>query len=158
MEIKNNQNVSFGAFFRNSPPCINYLAKNFDGNKVKFNKALQILDEKCSKQKYFDMFYSPENNSIRIMPRNKFLRGYFSKKNSYINIPENKDYLTKTESLNISEKLEKESDISLIKNFLRIFSIKKAKKYINSNPYEKLPSNVREAVDIIKKLERSIFY
>lgn len=156
MEIKNNQNISFKAFYRKSPPCMHYLAQNFNGNRVRFNKALEILDERCSKHKFFDMFYS-SNNSIKVVPKDKNVEKYFmpdSKK--YLNIPAKDRYVEKFETEIVSEELKNKSNESFFKKIINFFKFKKAKKIVSVNLYYKLPSNVREAVDIIEKIEHSI--
>ena len=155
MEINRTQNISFSAFYRNSPPCMNYLAKNFGGNRVKFSKALEILDERCSKHKFFDMFYSPLNNSIKILPRDKYVENIIPSSGRIINVSEKEQYLEKT-SINLSASLPLEANRSFIKKFFDFFSYKRVKQSIN--PYEKLPSNVREAVDIIEKMEHTILW
>lgn len=157
MGIKNTQNISFGSFFRNSPPCMDYLAKNFDGNQSKFNKALEILDNKCSKHKYFDMFYSQENNSIKIVPKNESIENYFfTGPQKFMSIPEGERYTKIAEILELYGEPKKKTENLFIKKIKNIFSLKKAKKYVNSGVYNKIPSNVREAVDIIEKMEHSL--
>ena len=155
MEINRTPNISFSAFYRNSPPCMSYLAKNFDGNKVKFSKALEILDERCSKHKFFDMFYSPTNNSIKILPRDKYVENIIPTSGRIIDIWQKKQYLQKP-YVDVSASLPLEANKSFIRKILDFFSYKKVKQSIN--PYEKLPSNVREAVDIIEKMEHSILW
>lgn len=155
MEINRTQNISFSAFYRNSPPCMSYLAKNFDGNKVKFSKALEILDERCSKHKFFDMFFSPQNNSIKILPRDKYVENIIPISERFINVSEKEQYLEKP-CINLSASLPLEANRSFIKKIFDFFSYKRVKQSIN--PYEKLPSNVREAVDIIEKMEHKILW
>jgi len=151
MEIQNSQKISFQAFYRHSPPCMHYLEKNFDGNRTRFNKALEILDKRCSKHKYFDMFFSPDNNSIKIFPKDISVEKYLLN-GRYMTVSQNERY---TEKLALIEgKLPENTNNSFFKKFLRAFPFGHAKKIINH--YYKLPSNVREAVDIIEKIEHSI--
>lgn len=154
MEIKNNKNISFNAFYRNSPPCMRYLAKDFDGNKMKFNKAIEILDKKCSKHKFFDMFYSPDSNSIKIVPKDNAIEKIFPYVGRYMNISASESY--KTITTTVYNELKQDTNTSFFKRIISIFSFKKAKKLITIEPYDKLPSNVREAVDIIEKMEHSL--
>ena len=153
MEIKKTQNISFEAFFRHSPPCMHYLEKNFDGNKMRFNKALEILDERCSKHKFFDIIFSSENNAVRIIPKEKKVDKYLPN-GHYIWLPQSEHYSQIHNIGDISAEYPKKSDGLFLKFLKNLFSLKKAKKIIN--PYYKLPANVREAVDIVEKIERSI--
>lgn len=153
MEIQNSQKISFQAFYRHSPPCMHYLEKNFYGNRTKFNKALEILDERCSKHKFFDMFFSPSDNAIRIFPKDKSVEKYLLRgREMYLSQSEHYNQIHNLE--NVSEDTSKGVGISFFKILKKIFSFKKAKNIIN--PYTKLPANVREAVDIIEKIEHSI--
>ncbi len=151
MEIQKPQKISFQAFYRHSPSCMHYLEKNFDGSKMRFNKAIEILDKRCSKHKYFDMFFSPENNSIKILPKDISVEKYLLN-GRYMTILQSERYAVETVS--VENKLQENSNNSFFKKFLKMFSFGRAKKIIN--PYYKLPSNVREAVDIIEKIEHSI--
>ena len=157
MQIKQiNQNQSFGSFFRHSPPCMRYLAQNFYGNNVKFEKAMEILDKRCSKHKFFDMFYSPENNSIKILPKDKSVEDYFlSDSKTYMTFHADEYYAEKSYSEDIKN-LKNKPKISFLEKIIDFFSFSKVKKYINISPYNMLPSNVREAVDVIDKMERTI--
>lgn len=153
MEIKNIRNTqSFGTFFRNSPPCMNYLSKNFEGNGSRFKKALEVLDLRCSKHKYFDMFFSADNSSIRIFPKDKSVEKYLLN-GKYMFLPQSEHYNEKVVPDVWDEMVQQRKNSTFIKRFLNLFSFK-AKEIIN--PYYKLPSNVREAVDLIEKIERSI--
>ena len=152
MEIKNNQtNIYFKSFYRNSPPCMEYLSKNF-ASKSRFKKALQILDERCSNHKYFDIFYIPKNNSITIMSKDFKLKNNSSFK--YMTIPQGERYSSKKDTVHISENWPVVD--SFIKKLLKIFSFHKAKKFLVTSPYDELPPNVREAVDIVEKMEHSL--
>lgn len=134
-----------------------YLAKDFDGNKIKFSKALKILDEKCSKHKLFDMFYSPNNSSIKIVPKDKAIEEIFPNIGKYMNISQNERYNINADAVTVYDESQQNTHTSFLKRILSIFSFKKAK-FLTIDSYDKLPSNVREAVDIIEKIEHSLFY
>ena len=165
MEIRNIDNSqSFTSFYRHSQPCMKYLEKYFNGNKLKFEKALVTLDEKCSKHKNFDMFYSPEDDSIKIVPKTSQAKQYSEAHSggNYISIYSKSDYDQKNKLYDmaqktIGKKLESENVFRrILSSTLEFLRINKIKKYIGSSPYDNLPYNVREAVDLIERMERSI--
>lgn len=158
MDISSSQNISFKAFYRNSPPCRRYLFENFGGNQSKFAKALKILDERCAKHKYFDMFYSHERNSICIVPKNDKVEESIPERLRYISIAEGKHFSKELleNIVNNSVLKDKILNNTLNSKIQKLLYFLNIKKHINPNHYDKLPSNVREAVDVIEIIERSM--
>ncbi len=148
--------ISFSAFYRSSKPCIKYLSKNFDGNISEFDKALITLDERCSGHKHFDMFFSPEDSSIKIFPKVHDK----SSQNNYISVYSNSEYDSHLRYLANDKYLHEFSGKNIIKRILYkifdFFNADKVKKFVVQTSYDKLPSNVREAVDLIEKMEHAL--
>ena len=156
------------AFVRKSAECSNYLSKGFkhysNPDKV-FKKAEKVLDYLSKEQKNYDMFFNDLNNSIVIIPKNVEAEYIMCKKSggTIIEIPQNEKYPNKIEvMLALLEELNK-SEIGprnfaekyLFKIFSK-FQMLKSKRYVDKNPYECLPGNVRKALDVVKELEDTI--
>ena len=165
MEIKNSikASQSFGmAFSHVHPDCRKYLSSAFVHNPHKLQRALLELDIKCDSHKYFDMFHSSRDNSIKIIGKTdlagkKLAEKYGSSILSLSKSVKHPSFVQKLE-MNLDE-LEKSpegpKDIfekALFKIY-RHFYLKYAEFKLSRNSYEMLPANVRKGVDIIDELE-----
>lgn len=162
MEIKNiNTTLSFTAFYRNSPQCLNYLSRNFGESRIKFNRALVKLDERCSMHKHFDMFYVPYNNSINILPKNTSSPFIRALNVEHIIVRENMhnyEHLSRKDlkwNDTISPKNEESAEPKcFMDKIFKNFNL--GRKKVLPDPYEKLPGNVKLAVDMVDDLEKKI--
>ncbi len=163
MDVKNNNgSQTFGMAFPRNIDCNRYLSPAFSHKPHKFQKAIEELDKRCDSHKYFDMFHSSHDDSIKIIGKTDLAGKRLAEKfdSSVLSLSKNTEHPNFAEQTRIRLNELEHSNIGP-KNFLekfmfKIFSyfhIKYADMHVKYNPYESLPANVRRSVDIIDELE-----
>ena len=167
MDIKSvNNSQNFGmAFYHNAQDCQRYLIKAFNNNSIRMRSALSELETKCEKHKHFDMFHSSADDSINIIGKTDeageklakmcgsaviSLRKDTKYPNFYENMQNNLGELYKS-----TEGPRNFLERGLFKVFRSAY-LQYAKLRMKCNPYEQLPANIRESVDIINTLEKNM--
>lgn len=164
MEVKNNINgsQSFGMAFPRNIDCNRYLSSFFPHKSIKFKKALEELDKRCEAHKYFDMFHSSHDDSIKIIGKTDLAGKKLSEKygDTILSLNKKTTHPNFAEQTKITLKELEQSKLGpqnivekLLFKIFNYFHIKYANMHVKFNPYENLPANVRKSVDIIEELE-----
>lgn len=166
MQVNNNvcNSPNFGMFHRNSYECAKYLRSGFESvsETKQFKRAIKTLDKICDKHKNFDMKFNKDDNSIILygtnVSANSLLKYEFGK-SPYI-VPQ--DVYRPNRLQGLEEGLkgilkgEEAPKDAMDRFYFKIFSSVTrfgAKVYLKFHPYEKLPANVREAVEMANRME-----
>lgn len=163
LNSKINNSQSFGmAFSRGSAECNNYLAFPFKHKSHKFKKALKELDKRCDAHKYFDMFHSSHDDSIKIIGKTDIAGQKMAEKygDTILSLSKNVKHPNYAQQTRIRLNELEHSNIGPQNGFERMifklfnyFHMKYANLHVKCNPYENLPDNVRKSIDIINELE-----
>ncbi len=160
---------NFGmSFIRNSERQIGYLRSGFNYGtfaNLKYRKALDIADKRCEGHKHFDIILGFDKNDVKIIGKTD-KAGQILADNvgeAIVSIKSDCTYPNYAQhienQLKILENAPEGPQNLLEKCLFKVYSFVEktaAKIYVATHPYEKLPPNVREGIDLVDKFEKKI--